>query len=477
MVYNPRTRDEIYTSLRDGLTNRISRLTNFVETSFNYVWTQAFSSRFRENEVSLLATQLSGWIDYAGGPVTQDDLDSLGVDSVTPAEVNEYMEDEDLDNLVEIVGVSRDLGEQAIGTVTFTTVSSFTQIPAGTSVATQPDADGNFFEYETTELAETPSGTTEVSGVPVEAVENGEEYNVGSGQVTYFPSPPTGVQAVVNPEAVTGGADIETNDDLRARAKNAIFNKSGGGTAAGVKGFVESNTPDVTSVSVAEYPGGDSTAPPESPGGPSGGGGDTPYADVIVEGGEPADIQDSIDEARPVAIQHNFVRPKLIEVNVTASVVGSSVATEEVESAVAAYIDGLDLGEAVYRDKIIQRLMNADPAVENIDDLNVAISDEQITYSSGTTVYGLNKGVQMENDGITEVTGTLSGASHTFDEPGDYDELDNDGDTSDDSIDWSGGTDKPDDGTTFSVTYNTIDDIPVGQYEKGDTNSVIVNVV
>jgi uncharacterized phage protein gp47/JayE len=478
MVYRPRTQDEIYTSLRDGLTGRIERLTNFVETSFNYIWTQAFSQRFRENEVALLASQLSGWVEYAGGPITQEDLDALGVEGVDPDEVNEYMRDEDLDNLVEIVGVDRGQGEPAIGEVTFTTVNSFTEIPEGTSVATQPDGDGDFFEYTTNETVDTDTGDTEVS-VAVTAIEVGEEYNVGSGQLTYLPSPPTGVQGVSNTEAITGGANIETNEELRSRAKQAIFDTSGGGTAAGVEGFVRSNTEDVTSVAVAEYPDGNASLAPTSPspGGPGGSSSTTPFADVIVEGGETSDIQDSINTARPVAIQHNLVRPALVELNISIDVVGSNISTDDVQSAIRGYIDSRGLNEPVYRDVIIQRALNADAEVKNIEGLTIEVSDEPITYSSGTDVYTLRKGVEMENDGIRSVTGELNNSTTEFVEGSDYDESDEDGDTSDDSINWGIGGNSPDDNTDFFVTYEIADDIPIDEYEKADASSVLVTVV
>jgi uncharacterized phage protein gp47/JayE len=478
MVYRPRTKDEIYTSLRDGLTSRIERLTNFVETSFNYIWTQAFSDRFRDNEVALLASQLSGWVDYAGGPIRQEDLDALGIEGVEPAEVNEYMNDEDLDELVNIVGVKRSPGQQAEGKVTFTTVSSFVEIPKGTSVATQPDADGDFFEYETVETVETASGDTEVT-TNIEAIEVGEEYNVGSGQVTYLPSPPTGVQSVSNTAAILGGTNIETNDDLRERAKNAIFDKSGGGTANGIRGFVRSNVEDVSSVSIAEYPGGNASlaADSPSPGGPGGSSSTSPFADVIVEGGNQTDIENAIEEARNVAIQHNLVRPNLVEINITMEVEGTGISTGDIQSAVTSYINERGLGESIFRDKIIQRVLNADRQVENIEQLEVSVSNEQITFSSGTNIYSLSKGVQMINDGITEVDGKVSGNDTVFTEGTDYEEIDNDSDTSDDSIDWGQGGAKPDDGSDFFVTYEVNKDIPIDQYEKGDADSVTVNVV
>lgn len=476
MVYKPRTVDEVYTSLRDRLTNKIPRLTNFVETSFNFVWTQAFAQRFRDNEVALLAAQLSGYIDTAGGPVTDDQLEALGITGVSAAEVNEYMQDEDLDELVQIVGVEREEGSFAEGTLDITTVSAATTIPAGTQFATEPSGNESLV-YETDETVSTDAGETSVS-VGITATDIGEVYNVGSGQVTFLVDPPTGVVSSTNPAAITGGEDEETNDELRTRAKRAIFDNSGGGTAAGVEGFVRSNT-TASNVSVVEYPGGNASTPGdyEGPGGPGGPSSDTPFGDVIVEGGDDTDVQDAIDEARPVAIQHNLVRPFLVSVNVNASLLGSDIDTVAVENAVTNLIDGLELGDELYRDQVIREIMNADSSIENIDTLDIEVHEESIEFSAGTDVYPLRVGTDMEPDGITLVEGTLGGTpDHTFIEDTDYQEIDN-GSGSDDAIDWSLAGDDPDDGTNFFVTYTIENDITVDEYEKIDTNDVTATIV
>lgn len=496
MVYNPRTITQIYESLRDRLINRISGLTNFTETSFNFVWTNAYADRFRDAELALLATQFSGWVDYSGGPIQQDDLDALGITDVTADEVNQFMEDQDLDELVKIVGIDRDGGQKAAGVVTFTTQSQQTTIPSGTSVGTQPDSNGDFFEYVTTEEVSTASGVTEVDA-DIEAVEVGENYNTGSGTVTYLVNPPTGVQSVTNDNAIEGGDDPETNDELRERAKDAIFTTSGGGTAAGVTGYIESNVADVTSIAIKEYPGGNQSLASDSPspGGPGGSSADTPFADVIVEGGNSSDINTAIDESRPVAIQHNLVRPIFITVGVDIDVTGSNIDTAAVEASLNTYLTGLDLNESVYRDQVIQRIMNADNGIDNITDLSVHIENETHTYDSDNSggdapnhpLYKLNKGDSMGYDssedssspgltGIRDVTGTLSGSDHTFVEATDFDEGTVDG-SSVDAIDWGLGGDNPDEDTDFNVTYEIAEDIPVDEYEKATPGSITVTEV
>lgn len=471
MVYTPDTTDEIYTSLRDRLTGKIAKLQNFVEDSFNYVWTRAFSRRLRENEVALLASQLSGYVEYAGGPITQDDLDRLGVDGVTPSEVNEYMRDEDLDELVRIVGISRDPGTRATGTVDITTVSGQTVIPAGTQFGTQPDSEtGSFLSFETQEQVSTGSGDTSVS-VDVIASSPGSEYNVGAGSVTYLPNPPTGVQAVSNPSSITGGVDPESNDELRARAKDAIFQQSGGGTTDGIEGFIEQNVDGVISVSVEEFFTGGAKQ-------------SAPYADVIVDGGADTAVEDAIDASHPSGIKHYLVRPTEYAVNVVADLTGTDIDTTAVSNGVVDYISSLQIDEEVYRDKVIQRIMNADSDIDNITNLRIQIDEEPHTYSSGTNVYTLDKVMQSDDDdesyeeGVVEVTGTLNGSEHTFVEDTDFEEYDSsagDNTPPHDSINWGIGGDSPDDGTEFYVTYNVDDDIDIGNREKASPQDTTFN--
>jgi len=69
------TRERIYESLRSNLTGRITKLTNFTDRSFNYVWTQAFSEEIRELQEFAVVSEMAGFIDYAGGPIDEDDLE------------------------------------------------------------------------------------------------------------------------------------------------------------------------------------------------------------------------------------------------------------------------------------------------------------------------------------------------------------------------------------------------------------------
>lgn len=454
MVFNPRSQDSIYQSLKDRLTTNLSSLTNFVEGSFNYVWAHdTFGGHLHDLEVAMLAVQLSAYPDYAGGPVTESDLEAVGVSNIDPAEVNQYMDDEDLNQIGVIAGVARDPGQKSTGIVTFTVSSDAVTVEAGTEVATQPDSSGNYFSFFTDSEVSPASGSTTVdANVTAEAI--GDEYNVGSDQVTYLPDAPPGVEAVTNAAAIDGGEDVESNDEYRERIKQSIVSTSGGGTTYGIEGYINQNVTNVQDVEVAEYP----TASP-------------PYADVVVNGGSDADVQDAIDKSHPSGVQHNLVRPTIYEINVDAEVEGpSSIDTNDVENAVTDYIDGLGLGERIVRDKVITKIMNADIEIEEVNYLDIEIDKETHTYQTGTSVYALDKPPWVSGDNISVTD--ASGDSYV--KGTDYDVVDSGTDGNLDSIDWSIGGGNPAGGEDFYVTYEKQGNISIASTEVPSPKAITV---
>jgi Baseplate J-like protein. len=197
MTHKPRTEEEIYRSLKSSLTGKIAKLTNFTRRSFNYIWTQAFADEVRKLEVLSTVTELAGWIDYTGGPVTEEDLDQLNIDGAVSAdEINKFMQEDYLDEFIKIVGVNRLPGSRATSTVTFTTQSNQTDIPSGTTVTTVPNESGETINFVTTEPAQTSNGVTTVSDVPIQAVEVGENFNVPADTIIRLADPPIGVKVL-----------------------------------------------------------------------------------------------------------------------------------------------------------------------------------------------------------------------------------------------------------------------------------------
>lgn len=94
-----------------------------------------------------------------------------------------------------------------------------TVIPVGTKVATaDPDTDAEALEYQTMSEIEVAPGGTYVDTM-IEAMETGPEYNVPPGAIeTPIGGWPAGITDGTNPESADGGADVETDDDLRQRA-------------------------------------------------------------------------------------------------------------------------------------------------------------------------------------------------------------------------------------------------------------------
>jgi uncharacterized phage protein gp47/JayE len=404
MSYEPREQDTIYTSLRDRIKGKIPGLTNFTDTSFNWVWTQGFSSEFREKELDKTATYLSGLVDYAGGPIEEEDLRELGIEDVASvSELNERLDDADLDELVKIVGISRDPGTEATGTVTFSTQSAATTIPAGTSVGLQPDTDGSFLEFTTDEQVSTGSGTTTVQA-DITATEVGTEYNVGSGTITYLPNPPNGVQSAVNNASTSGGENEETNDELRERAKNAIFETSGGGTVQGIIGFIESEVAGVSEVTVEEFFTGDSWH------------GNYPHGHVIVDGGSDDEVLDAIASSRPVSVEHILVRPDVYNIAVDTDVSGQSVDDAEVKDRVETYLNELGLGDEVVYNKIIQQILNADDDITDVEDLDLAVQNEILYLNEEEIDNFENNDITILNrnwNGWSGDTGSFSAQSGT----------------------------------------------------------------
>jgi len=468
MVFEPNTEDEIKDSLESRLQSKVTKLTNFVATSFNNLFIEAFAESLRDYEVRLLAAQLSGWVDYAGGPIDQSDLDQLGIPDFDNLDLlNEYMLDSHLDNLGALVGVTRSPGEQATGEVEITVFDQDTRVPDGLRVATPPDVDGDVlvFEVDIDEDFVTPAdqGNSTTVTVDVIAEDFGDEYNVGSGRISRFRSPPPGLESVNNPAAVDGGEDEETNDEFRARVKDAIFQTSGGGTVEGIKGYIISNVDGVNDVFLDEF----KNATPI-------------YVDVIVDGGTDTDVSDAIEDSRPAGVRHNLVRPATYSLGIQIELRGTDITNADVKTEIEDYIFDLDLGDAFIRDKMIQQVLNIEPDIENVLATNVRITEVtnwQAEYSSGTTTYSLpvdelgylpdeqhlyesetdvyRLATEPVDSSSVTITATVNGAEQTV-SASEYSVVDDDGDGMFDSIDWTTGSTTPDDDTVWSIEYDTL---------------------
>ncbi len=438
MTQEPRTQDQIYQSIRDRLTSSIAGLTNFTERSFNYIFTQSYADELRELELQAVAARLSGYIDYADGNLDQDDLRELGIDDVVddPDEINQYMSDDNLDALVEELGITRQLGEVATGEVQFTTQSAVTTIPSGTVVTTELDSDGSSLQFETTEQVESANGVTVISDVPIQSVEVGSEYNLPEGEIIRVQSPPVGVTGVINTTPTTGGTDRETNEKLRTRGKQAVASSSLGGTTSGIRAFLRQNVDAVTEGNVIIDESVD-TSPP--------------FVDVIVDGGTDKEVSQAIEESRPTGIRHNLVRPEIITLGVETSLTGSPISTPAVENAITEHITSLGLSEDYFRNETIRSILNADDDILNVEKLDTVIesvSGEKFTFDSSVSKYRLD----FTYDDTYGDISIIDKGGTTYDEGADFHVIDDTGDGFAETVEWIGNT--PDDDEVFEVTYD-----------------------
>ncbi|MFC7191844.1 baseplate J/gp47 family protein [Halocatena marina] len=160
----------------------------------------------------------------------------------------EYAEDKALDLLTALIGVRRKEAEPAIGTATFSrsqAASTDYVVPANTTIQTDSN---DPIRYVTTESATLLSGNTEVTSVPIEAVEPGIEGNVGPNTIVVMPDPPTGIESVTNPSATDSGEKRENDTNLRERAKDELSDGMNA-TAKGVYNAIN-KTDGVKSVSL-----------------------------------------------------------------------------------------------------------------------------------------------------------------------------------------------------------------------------------
>jgi uncharacterized phage protein gp47/JayE len=133
-----------------------------------------------------------------------------------------------LDEHALTLGMVRKDAVPATGEVTFAGDEG-ALIATGTEVSTlQTTPEGEPVSFETTQGGTIPAGGTLT--LPVQAAEAGTEGNVAAGTVTLLQSPLDGISSVTNAQPMQGGADIESDEQLRNRVLLAYSGSQGSGT-------------------------------------------------------------------------------------------------------------------------------------------------------------------------------------------------------------------------------------------------------
>jgi uncharacterized phage protein gp47/JayE len=232
-----------------------------------------------------------------------------------------------LERWCSIWGISRKVATVATGTVTFA-VQAGSVVPLGTLLQA---LDG--VQYQTTADA---TITAPTATAPVAAVLAAAAGNRATGQSLSLVSPVVGVQTTATAGELSGGADVETDDALRARLLARIQQPPHGGASYDYSTWVL----EVSGVTRAwVYPA------------------ELGFGTVTVrfvrdldatpipDAGEVAAVQAYIDARRPVTAQVTVVAPAAVPINF--QIQGLTPSNTTVQAAVQAELLDLLLREAV----------------------------------------------------------------------------------------------------------------------------------
>lgn len=245
-------------------------------------------------------------------------------------------------------------------------------VAKGTQVSTFAAQPSNIKLFET--LQDTVLHQSKVSKkweaqVEVRALEPGQQGNVIAGAITLMPKPPIGVEHVINRSNLEGGADIETDEVFRSRAKKAL-ELAGKATIGSLRTALESIEGIQSPPMIRENP-------DNIPG----------LVKVVLEGGEETEIRRVIEDTRAAGIRVEFSRPKVISLDFLVTVVAGkrrtasspsssssslSMPPEKIESMrslisnkIKEFVFSLKIGE----DLVYNQLLSAILTIDGLTDL------------------------------------------------------------------------------------------------------------
>ena len=293
-----------------------------------------------------------------------------------------------LDGVCQYIGITRKPASYATGTVTFTGT-------AGTVIPLQFLVSTGTYQFWTQQIATIPSGGT--VDVPIRALELGNTSNVLAGTITTIVNPLTGVASVTNALSTTGGADVETDELLRARYDESISLGGASTTSAieaellQVQNVVDARV--IENVTMATVDGVPAKA-----------------FESTVYGGIDADIADAIYRTKAAGIQafgdtivpitddygqvHNIGFSRVSEITIYVNV---TLTTDDdfpidglttIETNIIKYIGGTDADSTKYYglglgdDVVYTKIIGICHSVAGVTDVSVTLSTDNITFTA-----------------------------------------------------------------------------------------------
>lgn len=270
-------------------------------------------------------------------------------------------------------GIDRFEAVKAIGTVTFTRLTSLTagDIAAGTVVATTADASGVTVEYVTDTLLHFNVGELGPKSVNITSSEGGLAGNVASGLINRITSTLFGTFTVTNPGLVLGGSEAEDDDSLRNRIRS-FSTTIRRGTLAALE-FGAKQVPQVREATASEDTAGNVTVFVTDANGSS-------NAAMV------ADVLDELENWRAAGASVAVTGGSLFQldpIQITLAVragVDTAEIASDVKLAIVARVAKLRIGETCKREIIQQAALNVD--IDNITGCTVVLPAADVVPSA-----------------------------------------------------------------------------------------------
>ena len=275
-----------------------------------------------------------------------------------------------LQKLGRLNGMTINPATYATGEVVFSRATPAPQeyvIPAGTVVAS---ADRTIL-YTTTAAGSLAAGATVSDPVSIRAVEPGIRANLAMHTVVAITTPILGVDYVTNPQAVTGGADRESDAVYRARMKT--YEPASRGTVHALRSKLL-DIDGVLDLNIVEDT-------------------DANTVSVSILGGADAAISAEIEETRPAGIAVTWSRPTVVPVDVTAqlrtSVSDTEAVVQNVTSALAMMLQSWSIGASIDYSVLVSAVLAVDGVTSLVslsasaDEQTISGFDQQLTIAAG----------------------------------------------------------------------------------------------
>ena len=242
-------------------------------------------------------------------------------------------------------------------------------IPKGTVVATfstKPEESRSFTTTEEASLKPTGDGKWEIE-VPVTCNVAGLWGNVLAGSVTTMPQPVQGIEYVINKGDMTNGVETESDYELRERGKHALE-------------FAGKATVSSLETAIRAVEGVRSLLIEDKPEGVAG------IVKIIVDGGDKEEIERVISETRAAGIKVEFMRPRIVYIDVTLTLTlrkGTlpTNAVTQAEKLVKSYISSLKIGDDVLFSKVIESSLRVRGALDVTDVFMTAQREDEVVES------------------------------------------------------------------------------------------------